>query len=199
MTDEDYGYNADSAASLIHEGANLSQLMKIFGMDKRDIVEAITGKVEPSGKRHKAALYKIKDVAPYLIVPPYSLDEFIEKMITAPKLPLMVRKEFWTAMRSRQQYEIAAAELWPTQDVVETLNEVFISVRQSMLISREIVERETELTSKQRKIITQLIDSCLERVYATITERFPTTAEERAPTQQSGLHEVTATQDNEDL
>lgn len=199
MIDEDSGYNSDSAASLIHEGANLSQLMKIFGMDKRDIVEAITGKVEPSGKRHKAQLYKIKDVAPYLVVPPYNLDEFIEKMITAPKLPLMVRKEFWTAMRSRQQYEIAAAELWPTQAVVETLNAVFVSVRQSMLISREVVERETELTGKQRKIITQLIDSCLERVYATITERFPLESEERTPTEQSGLQQITTTEDNEDL
>jgi len=168
-------FDETSADSIIFEGADLKQLSNIFRMDKKTIQAKLQGNVEPVAKRGKAELFNIREAAAYLVTPPYDIDEFIRKMTTVQQLPFMVRKEFWAGMRSKQAYEKDAAELWPTTEVEEILTKVFLTTRQSLLISREIVERETELTAKQRKLIIEIIDNTLNQIYDRINDSFPIT------------------------
>lgn len=173
IIDRGFVFDEVSADSLIFEGADLKQLSNIFRMDKKTIQAKLQGNVDPIAKRGKAELFSIREAAAYLVTPPYDIDEFIRKMTTVQQLPFMVRKEFWAGMRSKQAYEKDAAELWPTVEVEQVLNKVFLTTRQSLLVSREIVERETELTSKQRKLIVEIIDNTLNQIYDRITENFP--------------------------
>lgn len=165
--------------AMIYHGVTLSQICTIFSMDSRDVKEKIVGRVMPVGKRGANPIYQIKEVAPFLVAPPYDMDEFIQRMSIAD-LPTVLRKEYWAGMRSRQLYEVAAAELWPTSQVVDTLAELFKTLRLSLLISRESVERETELTPRQRDIITHLIDKAMEEAHAATTRRFSQTKTETA-------------------
>lgn len=140
-------------------------------MDQRDVKAKLNGQVKPCGERRGHPIYQIKDVAPYLVKPPYDIDEFIQKMSIAD-LPTILRKEYWAGMRSRQLFEKEAAELWPTSDVVDMVSELLKTLRMSMLLTRESVERETELSDRQRAIITRIIDNALEDAYAKTNRKF---------------------------
>lgn len=163
-------FDEDTEAMLFH-GASLSQIGRLFSMDNRDIKAKISGNVEPTGMRAGAPIYAIKDVAPYLVQPPYDMDTFIQKMSLAD-LPMILRKEYWAGMRSQQLFMQAAGELWPTSEVVDVISELLKSIRMAVLPIREAVERETELTERQRAIITKIIDNTLEQAHATTIERF---------------------------
>jgi len=157
--------------ALIFQGASMAQICQIFGMDARDVKPKLHGKVEPCGTRRGHPIYNLKDVAPYLVSPPYDIDEFIQKM-TIADLPSILRKEFWAGLRSRQLYEKEAAELWPTSKVVDTVSDLFKTLRMSLLLTRERVEREVDLTERQRAIIVNIIDTALEDAYEKTIAKF---------------------------
>jgi hypothetical protein len=157
---------------ILYQGASLIQLAKIFKMDARDVKAKLHGTpVRSVGDRRGHPIFAIRDVAPYLVAPPYDIDEFIQKM-TISDLPTILRKEYWAGMRSRQLYEKEAAELWPTSRVVDMVSSLFKTLRLSLLLSREAVERETELSVRQRAIIARIIDNTLEECHAATTRQF---------------------------
>lgn len=158
--------NDEESDAIVYQGASMSQLAKIFSMDQRDIKAKLGGNVNPCGHRRNHPIYQIRDVAPYLVAPPYDMDEFIQRMSHAD-LPPILRKEYWAARNSQQNYEIKAGELWPTSEVMDVMAMLLKNIRTSLLITRESVERETELTPRQRTIITNIIDSALESAHAT--------------------------------
>jgi hypothetical protein len=157
---------------LIYQGASITQLAEIFSMDTRDIKARLADwEVKPSGEKDGNAIYKIKEVAPYLTVPAYDMEEFIKKMRLSD-LPMMLRKEYWASRRSQQLYEIAQAELWPTSEVSDMITDLLSTIRISLLLTRDNVERENELSPKQRSIIVSIIDTALQDTHAAITKRF---------------------------
>lgn len=157
--------------NIVHQGATMTQICEMFRMDSRDVKAKLNGQVTSIGVRRGVPVYSIKDVAPYLVSPPYDVDEFIQRMGIAD-LPPLLRKEYWAGLRSRQLYEKEAAELWPTSEVIDTLSSLFKTLRMSLLLTREAVERETELTSRQRQIITRIIDNALEEAHAATISKF---------------------------
>lgn len=161
----------EDSEAILYQGASMAQICQLFGMDARDVKPKISGQVVPCGKRRGHDVYQIKDVAPYLVSPPYDLDEFIQRM-TIADLPPILRKEFWAGLRSRQLYEKEDAELWPTSDVVDMVSELFKTLRMSLLLFRENVERETELSDRQRDIIVRLVDNSMEDLYAKTISKF---------------------------
>lgn len=171
----------EETEAIINQGASLIQIATLFKMDARDVKRKLHGTpVNPCGERGGYPIYAIKDVAPYLSPPPYDLDEFVQKM-TLADLPTMLRKEYWAGMRSRQLYEKEAAELWSTDRVVDTVSTLMKTLRMSLLMSREAVERETELSDRQRAIITAIIDNALEDAHATVTRQFSDSQDSRRP------------------
>lgn len=163
--------NDAESTTVVYQGASINQLAGIFEMEPRDIKAKITGLVSPCGERRGHPIYKIKDVAPYLVQPPYDIDEFIQRMSVAD-LPTFLRKEYWAGMRSRQLYEKEAAELWPTSKVIEAVSSLLKTLRMSLLLAREAAERETELTARQRAIITRIVDNALEEAHANVVAQF---------------------------
>lgn len=163
--------NDEESTAVVYQGASINQLAGIFEMEQRDIKAKITGNVQPCGERRGHPIYKIKEVAPYLVSPPWDMDEFIQRMSVAD-LPTFLRKEYWAGMRSRQLYEKEAAELWPTGKVIETVSGLLKTLRMSLLLARESVERETELTPRQRDIIARIVDNSLEEAHASVIRQF---------------------------
>lgn len=184
----------EESKSMLYQGVSMAQVCTIFGMDLRDVQLKLNGRVQPCGVRSGYPIYQIKDVAPYLVKPPYDIDEFIQRMSIAD-LPTILRKEYWAGMRSRQLFEKEAAELWPTADVVDMVTTLFKTVRMSMLLTREAVERETELTPRQREIITRIIDNTLEETYAKTVKKF---SEAKSDAQSADLQSEEVA-DSEDL
>lgn len=160
----------DEGRSMLYDGCSKSQLGTLFGIDKRDIDEKIRD-VPPSGERMGYPIWRIKDVAPYLVPPQGNFEEAIKKM--SPKdLPPMLTKEFWQAQHSRLKFEEDQGDLWRTADVIEKLSVVFKTLRMNLLLVNDQVERQTQLTEKQRKIIQGLIDSTLNQLADSLINAF---------------------------
>jgi hypothetical protein len=139
-------------------------------MDHRVLVEKLHG-VPPSGRKGAASLYKIYDVAPYLVRPIFDIETYIKKM-HHNELPKLLTKEFWAGQRSRQEFELKAGQLWPTAKVIEKVSEVFKLVKMSALLATDNLERSTELTDKQRDVINGAMRGMLLDLERMIRENF---------------------------
>jgi hypothetical protein len=156
--------------AMIFEGCNLSELGRIFHMDHRVLVEKLHG-VSPSGKRGKGETYLIHEVAPYLVKPIQDIETYIKRMNHAD-LPKMLTKEFWAGQRSKQEYLLKAGDLWPTSEVVKNVGELMKLVAMSAKLTRDTVERQVELTDRQRAIITTQMDGMLRDLRAQVIKTF---------------------------
>lgn len=163
--------NDDETRAIIYEGCSLSQLATIFDLDNREIARKIHG-LGPCGERMGYPIYKLADAAVYL-VPPNKRDisDAIKRM--SPRdLPPSLTKEFWAAQQARANFEEDQGDLWRTGEVVEVLGEVFKTSRMSLLLMRDQVERQSELTDQQRDIIQALIDGVLNEMSNSLVKRF---------------------------
>ena len=160
----------EASKAMIFDGMNLSQLGVCFRMDHRVLQEKLHG-VKPSGMRNGAATWQVHEVAPYLVKPIYDIEEYIKRMNHAD-LPKHLTKEFWAGLRSKQEYELKAGDLWPTAKVVQEVGDLLKLVKMSVLLMGDTVERSTELTERQRNIIKSLTDGMLKELHRTVLERF---------------------------
>lgn len=145
--------------AIVYQGATLRQLCVLFKMDISK-VKARIADIEPCAHRHGFPVYAIKDAASVLSEPRWPMDEWIKRMNHAD-LPMLLRKEYWAGMRSRQLYEIAAGDLWPTDRVIEMASEMLKVIAMSARLASDQVERETGITVRQREVVNRLMDSML--------------------------------------
>lgn len=165
----------DASNAMLYEGVSPNQAAALFGMDIRDVKERIGAwGIKPVGQRGKSMTYLVKDLAPALAKKAFTEQEvemLIKKMGTTD-LPPILKKEYWAAMRSRQLFEKEQATLVKADEVVQMIGDLFKTLRMSLLLARDLVERETELTDRQRYIVTENIDRALESAHAEIVRRF---------------------------
>lgn len=161
-----------ASEDMIFQGCTQSQLVKIFKMDRRDIRAKIAeGNVSPCGARAGYPIYAIHEVAPYLVKPLYDIETYLKRM-HHNDLPKHLSKEFWAGMRAKQEYQLKEGELWPTEQVIGVMGDVFKRLRMSMLLIQDAVEREHMLTPQQRDKISSLIDGALNDMADDLVEQF---------------------------
>lgn len=158
--------------SMLYEGMNVTQFAQMLKMERRDVGAKLFGKVQPVGERKGQPIYSPKEALPYLVKPSYDVETYIRNMSPAD-LPKMLTKEYWAAMRSRQEYELKAGDLWPTTKVVQEVGELMKMVRMSLLLALDTVERQVELSDRQRGIIKDLMDGTLRDLHSRIKDRMP--------------------------
>lgn len=155
----------ETTNGLLFEGASISQLGRLFGMDNRNVKSKIHG-VEPVGKRAGYPIFAVKDVAPFLVETQLNVDE-IEVVINYVRklnhtnLPKMLTKEFWAAMTAKQRFEENAGDLWRTEKVLEVYGDLVKAIRMPLVLAIDTVGGEVELTERQRTIMTAIIDNLL--------------------------------------
>lgn len=161
--------DADSQA-MVYTGCNLSQLCVIFKMDRRTVAEKIH-EVPPCDSRGGYPIYQIRDVAPYLVKPAYDVEAYLRRM-NHKDLPPMLSKEFWGGLKAKQDYQLREGELWHTTDVIKAVSELLKTLRMSILLQLDTVERDTVLTPVLRKRMMDLTDGALNSTADAIIERF---------------------------
>lgn len=165
----------EGTAEMIYLGLNQTQLQRLFKQDhptiKRKLELAKAAGVKPSGKRDKVDIWHIHEVAPYIVKPAFDIEHYIRTM-DHKELPKILTKDFWAGLRSKQEYELKAGNLWPTEKVIEEMGEVFKLMKMSTLLMLDGLEKQTELTASQREIVRQLTHGMLNDIRSRIQGKF---------------------------
>lgn len=187
----------DITKAILYDGANLSQLTNLFRLDHRVLVEKLSkGGCKPCGTRNGVDIYAVHEVAPYIVRPAYDIEEYLKRM-HHNDLPKNVTKEFWAGLRSRQDYQQREGNLWQTSRVVEVMGGVMKLIKMSARLMVDQVDRQAELSDRQRQIVKSQCDGMLEEAYRTILESFATQPTNVEVIEQSELM-VAAVQEDDD-
>lgn len=150
--------------------ASMAQIAALFKTDAKTLPRRLS-RLKPvsvkSGVRH----YDIRSAAAYLVKPGYSIEQYIRRM-HPNDLPVGLMKEFWAGQKSRQSYEMAAGDLWPTAQIVEAFGEAFKEARMTVMLFTETVERETGVTEDQRKVLRRLTDGLIDDLREALVKKF---------------------------
>lgn len=170
--------------AILFQGASISQLARIFRMDNRTVSSKLHG-LAPAGQRAGYDYYAVNEAAPYLCDPLLDMDD-IEKLadyirkLNPQNLPKMLTKEFWSAMLNKQKYEEQAGELWRTERVLEVFGDLVKTVRTPLILARDTIANQSELTPRQQTILAGIIDGILEELHDAVVERFSEESEQPA-------------------
>lgn len=160
----------EESRAILYDGCSLSQLSTIFDSDNREVARKIKN-LAPCGERMGYPIYKLSEAAAFLIPPQGDIAEAIKKM--SPKdLPPALTKEFWAGQHARLKFEEDQGDLWRTSYIIEKLSELFKTLRMSILLMQDQVERQTALTDQQRDIIRTMTDGVLNDLANSLIERF---------------------------
>lgn len=171
MTDKRRANGLDNTSeAIIYEGAYISQIAKLFKMERRDVKQKIHG-VGPIGKRSGYDIFDIAEVAPHLVKPIYDVETYLRRM-HPNDLPKHLTKEFWAGQKAKQEFLKAEGDLWDTGEVFQRVGELVKVVRMEMLLAREAIARETHFTPKQQERLQQIIDGSLNAVADKLAEIF---------------------------
>lgn len=164
--------------AIIFDGVSISQLSRIFGLDNRDIPRKIKD-LQPCGSRVGYPIYDLAEAAAYLIPPKGDFEEAIKKM-SAKDLPVLLVKEFWAGQHARLKYEEDQGDLWRTADVAEMVQDLTKTMRMSVMLLRDKLSRQTELTQRQRDLLRTMIDGALNEMAKAVEEKFKNDPERKS-------------------
>lgn len=162
----------DNTDLVIHNGAHLSELQAIFHMDYRTLQKRLAkSDVKPSGMRNGAKIYYIHEVAAWVIPPKMDIEAYIRNM-NPNELPKMLSKEFWAGQRSRQAYFKEEGDLWPTEKIQQCFSEIVQAVVMNARVVQDKVNRQVELSTRQRELVNECVDSLVNQVRVTVADYF---------------------------
>lgn len=156
------------------KGATVPQLAKLFGTTSYRVTQKIGSATPIATRRGGFPVYSIKDVAPLLVAPQIDEDKIVEVLQTMnpSDLPKKLQKEFWSGLRERQRYETDAGDLWRTAEVVEKVGELYKLVVMTARLTGDAVERQVEMTERQRQIVKDQLNGMLANLRHKIEEQF---------------------------
>lgn len=150
--------------------ANQTQLAAMFRRDPKAMSRLLDG-LAPAGERSGSKVYWIDEAAQRLVKPGYEIEQYLKRMHQSD-LPPLLGKEFWNGQRARQAYEENEGDLWRTSEMVAVFAEAAQTMRTSMLLFRDALEREESLTPEQSAAVQGLIDGAIKDMSESLVERF---------------------------
>lgn len=150
--------------------ANQTQLAAMFRRDPKAMPRLLDG-LAPAGERRGSKVYWIDEAAQRLVKPGYEIETYLKRMHQSD-LPPLLGKDFWNGQRARQAYEENEGDLWRTAEMVAVFAEAAQTMRTSMLLFRDAVEREESLSEEQSVTIQGLIDGAIKDMQEALVERF---------------------------
>jgi hypothetical protein len=164
-----FAYSEEEKLTL-YQGASVSVLGELFGMDVRDITKKLA-KLKPSGERNGWPVYALGEAARYLVDPVIDVEEYIKKLKPSD-LPTALQDAYWKGQLSRQKWEENAKHLWRTEAVMSVFTEAFKNLRQTILLFSDAVEAKDGLTEEQRATIESMADGLLDDLRRSLLEKF---------------------------
>jgi len=121
------------------------------------------------GTKMQVRLYDIKEAARHLITPAYSTKEYMHSLKRGD-LPPVLQQAVWDAMLKRQKWEENAGDLWRTSQLREVLGLTFQTLKFTLQLWTETIERQSELSDEHRGIILEMVDALQGELYQSLVK-----------------------------
>ena len=165
------------------QGVSVYWLSTVFRMSQQAVRRRLADCPPMKGGRGGSLLYDIREAAAYLVEPKLDMERFLSQM-NASDLPPTLQKEVWDAKLKRQTFEERAKDLWRTEDVMATYADTFATIKTTVQLWPDEVERAKGLTNEQRTEMVRLSDLLLDAIYESLCKqaqdkRTPSSIEEK--------------------
>lgn len=174
--------------AILYDGASISQLGVLAGMDNRNVKLRISGKIEPVGMRAGSPIFNVIEAAQFLLKNEKSMllkgidmekfaAEFIKQMETADDIPPLVSTAFYKARMTKLEFEQKQGSMVPLAAVRDAVAMNNKAIREQILLTKERVEREIELPKKAKDILVNTLDKLIADTKDAILNTFTTPIE----------------------
>jgi hypothetical protein len=167
------------------QGVTVSWLSQVFGMDPKSVKQKLAD-CPPLHRRKAGYVYHLPTACRYLIPPAITAENYIKTMKPAD-LPTAFQQSFWDAALKRQKWEENAGQLWRTDRVREVLGSTFQTIKFTVQLWADTLERQTGLSDEQRALLTTLVDELQSEIYKALVAQ--ATEKQTAP-QRGELNEM---------
>lgn len=131
-------------------------LARVLRMDAATIKTRLRH-VPPAAMISNRPVWYFHDVLPHLVKPKMTAEQFVRTLNRAD-MPPEYNNAFWSAQRTRVKYKIEAQEAWETEDVLEVLGEVSMTIKDSLVAVVEEMRNRAKLSDEQTEILSEAID-----------------------------------------
>lgn len=149
-------------------GVTEAWLAQTFRMDQKTVREklkwCVPKRTVQRGRTMVTRYYDIKDAAAFLVTPAISTQDVLRELKRG-QLPPALQQSVWDALLKRQTWEERAGQLWHTDKVREVLGSTFQTIKFTIQLWAETVERQTEMTPEQRELIVKMSDLLMAEIY----------------------------------
>ena len=152
----------------VNQGVTVSWLAQAFGLNPVQVKERLR-KCPPLQRLRAGYLYDFRTAAPYLVKPMFDVKEHIKAM-RPEDLPTKLQEKYWSALMRRIKYEERAGMLWRTEKVLTVLGEVFQTIKFSLQLWADNLERATGITSEQRDCLRGMVDGLQDELYSRLKD-----------------------------
>lgn len=157
-----------TAAAEIVSGVTVFWLAKAFGMEVSTVRKRLAD-CPTVGRKTSGYLYSLPVAAAYLVKPRVDIKAYLEQM-RPQDLPAQLQVSYWDAKIKQQRWESSARHLWHTEDVIEVLSEVFKTIKFTLQLWPETLERTTALKEEDREVLVRLADELQDELYEKMKE-----------------------------
>lgn len=140
-------------------GVSITWLSQAFRMDRQTVKKRLARLDSVANGHAGQPVYDFVQAAAYLVKPKVNVAEYI-KGLKPTDLPVILQDQYWASQLKRQQFEVKAGNLWPTDDVLEVFGRTFLLLKDTMQLWVENLNEASRsgLTNEQRKLLTAMVD-----------------------------------------
>jgi Protein of unknown function (DUF1441) len=147
----------------VHGGVTVAWLAQVFRMDPTTVKKRLAD-CPPLHSRKAGYTYDLKVAAQYLVKPVFNVHEYLKSMKPS-ELPAQLQASYWDAALKRQKWEENAGQLWRTEAVLGVLAEAFQTIKFTMQLWADNLERVTGLTDEQRDVLVKAVDGLQDELH----------------------------------
>jgi hypothetical protein len=155
---------------MLYGYVTVTALAAIFALDPKQVNKRLVGKVTPNAEG-KVLRYRIRDAAPHLVDFKFDVEDAIKKLPPS-KIPPALQDAFWKAQLSRQKFEENRGDLWRTSQVIKVMGTAFQIMRMQIMMFRDTLQHQTDLTDRQVKLVDKMSDDLLLSLRKALVDEF---------------------------
>jgi hypothetical protein len=154
-------------------GVTVMTLAEVFDMDhnkvRRKLANCPVLRFQRRGVTGKQPVYELSKAAAFLVEPVIDPDEIIRKL-KKEDLPPAISTAYWDAQLKRQKWEEQAGQLWRTETIAGVIGSMFQTIKFTIQLWADTLERQTGLSEDQRELLNRMTDELQQQMFDSLRD-----------------------------